>query len=768
LDGSSQPSEAHASGRQSPGRRVVTLLPFILLLVLAGTAVSVPGWLWKGQEAGISGTLQTMRVTATTAAGEVDSRLAANKQSGAALATAQTEATEGAATLSKEATAASAMGTSVAAQIVEGAKVIMTPTPTFRPLTSADIYATPTPTPDLRAYAFARMNVGASRSNGAMLDATYATEDYGSADPANLQMLTAGADGTVLLWDSRTGEQLRVLRGHVGAVRSVRFGDDGRILSAGEDGTVRVWPSPDQPGGLVWHAHAGGVYRAEFSPGVPSRLIATCGADGTAKVWDSFTDKLVATLSGHTGTVNSVAWSSDGKMLVTAGADGTVRVWDAGTYTLMHTISTGGALLDAAFAPDGMSVATAGADGMARLWNLQSEKQVAALAGHAGSVTSLAYSHDGRLLLTGGEDGTVRVWSTAAGQGQGQGQRLLAFQAHQGEVTSVGWSIDNNRLLTAGQDGVATVWGFWRSGVGPAMRCQSGEGDVNTARYSPDGTMLATCGKGGTLVLWDATTGEPLQTLNGHTNIVNDLSWNPDGTRLVSGADDGTARIWAKTGSGWSQVHILDTPGVAVMCAQWSPDGRRIVTCGADHTATIWDSETGGQTMVLRGHTDRVSSAAWSPDGSRIVTAGWDGAAIVWDASSGQPISTLHAGGSVYSTQVAWSNSNLIAMTSGGSLHVWDGSSGAELVGVAQKGANLYINSVAFSPDGARMALVDSTGESVRIWDAHSGDALAVVPRDKYSFLSATYSPDGKSILAVEQFSNVQEFRLPPEAEYVP
>jgi WD40 repeat protein len=99
------------------------------------------------------------------------------------------------------------------------------------------------------------------------------------------QLASGGADGSIWIWDPRTGEQLHHLTGHTGRVFSLAFTPDGTQLASG-------------------------------------------GADGSIWIWDPRTGEQLHHLTGHTGPVLSVAFTSDGTQLASGGADGTIRIWN--------------------------------------------------------------------------------------------------------------------------------------------------------------------------------------------------------------------------------------------------------------------------------------------------------------------------------------------------------------------------------------------------------------------------------------------------------
>ncbi len=130
---------------------------------------------------------------------------------------------------------------------------------------------------------------------------------------------------------------------------------------------------------LTFRAHRSGVWYATFSP--DGNLVASSSSllmFGQVLVWDWRTGKVLHRLLGHTGPVEGVAFSPDGKRLATASWDKTVKVWDTATWKVLHTLRGHGEYVrSVAFSSDGKVLASAGGDRSIILWDATSFQKLA-------------------------------------------------------------------------------------------------------------------------------------------------------------------------------------------------------------------------------------------------------------------------------------------------------------------------------------------------------------------------------------------------------
>lgn len=202
-----------------------------------------------------------------------------------------------------------------------------------------------------------------------------------------------------------------------------------------------------------------------------------------------------------------------------------------------------------------------------------------------------------------------------------------------------------------------------------------------------------------------------------------------------------------------------------------SPDGTRIATSARRDGWQVRDAGTGAPLASADAEPDRaIGSVAWSPDGRRIATVDDAGRVQVWDPGSGLPVGSPLGGIArqrgdpvLLGTGVEWSpRGDRIASIGLDSLVVWP-------LGPDASAAPLtiptgWLDRLAWSPDGARIATLDPDG-SIRIWDAATGtrDGAAMAGRSASIEGGIAWSPDGTR-LAVVNRSGVQIWRLADRA----
>jgi WD40 repeat protein/DNA-binding SARP family transcriptional activator len=160
----------------------------------------------------------------------------------------------------------------------------------------------------------------------------------GSGD---LLLATPTDEFGIQLWDARTGQPLRLFRGHSAIVTALALSTQGAMLVSGSwDMTVRLWDVDTGQLTRVLRGHTNYVMATALSP--DETLVASGSLDGTVRVWDRHAGTERHRLLGHTGGVFAVAFSPDGASLASGSDDETIGLWDIRKGVCLATLRADG------------------------------------------------------------------------------------------------------------------------------------------------------------------------------------------------------------------------------------------------------------------------------------------------------------------------------------------------------------------------------------------------------------------------------------------
>ena len=188
------------------------------------------------------------------------------------------------------------------------------------------------------------------------------------------------------------------------------------VAGTGFDQAITSWKLSDKTleGIISKHRnssnHDNVIYDLIFSN--KSDLLISGSADTKIKVWNAITGNLKFTLSGHTGSVNTLAISPCDRFLISGSTDRTIRIWDLTTpFIKPHIIeqySCG--VTTIAITPNGKYFISSARDHCLHIWCMKTRKNIYTYENVVDNINSIAISSDNKLMAVGNINGIVELW----------------------------------------------------------------------------------------------------------------------------------------------------------------------------------------------------------------------------------------------------------------------------------------------------------------------------------------------------------------------
>jgi len=404
--------------------------------------------------------------------------------------------------------------------------------------------------------------------------------------------------------------------------------------------------------------------------------IAIGSTSGDIVILNAIIGSQTAVLSGHTGWVRDLAFSSDGGLLVSGSDDSTVKLWDIQTGGVIKTFSgCKDWVRSVSISADCTMIASGDDYGEISLWNIQTG-ECHQIIKHEHYAFHVRFSPIHPQHLISVSNNQVWWWDI-------NGYEI----APPYDGSYIAFSSDGT-LCVSCHKGVITVRNSDSRAVVAKFSVASDH--IRHCCFSPNGKLVAVAA-GNIAYIWDITSLDPhlLETFIGHTKEITSLAFSSPSS-LISTSKDQLVKFW-QIGSSSTDPAVLDPTFTPLTSTQiksttlQAKDGITI-TSDADGVVRVWDISTGlckvsYQTPVK----DLNKRDVHLVDGRLIAFWYADQKLHVWDAEKGELLKTLDIPSDDFDDLRISEDGSKVFLILGFSIQVWSIWTG-QVMGGAQPG----------------------------------------------------------------------------------
>lgn len=400
----------------------------------------------------------------------------------------------------------------------------------------------------------------------------------------------------IVFWSMEDRSNLRTVQTNTRQCQTLAFTPDGRTLATGwKDGGIRLLDLTTGNELRRWYTNSDVVIGLLFSPG--GKALFSCGTyESRIRRWDPNTGREIGAEDCHTGAVERLWVSRDGKSLLSFGLDCKIVRWDLATRTPTPLPLELRQMQSAnVFSPDGKLLAL-GYDPASRkhkeitLFDTHTGNSRRLPLGYQDDTAGVAFSGNGKWVATVGEGEEVKCWDMATEKPLWVSDKVKPRRHYTIFTSRLRFSRDDRLLLCGGAGNGVNLYDATTGKLLRSYENRSTDEFEFAADFSPDGKLAAfpTGGANSPIVLWDTQTGKVQRT------------WRTD---LRHG----------------------------LTAVEFSPDGRLLATASAySNPVRVWDVATGEEVCQFNGH-QGVLTVAFTAAGRTLASGGGDSSVLLWD-----------------------------------------------------------------------------------------------------------------------------------------
>ena len=574
-------------------------------------------------------------------------------------------------------------------------------------------------------------------------------------------LATGSIDRSIIIWERKTGKEIRVLHHHVKSVTALHFTKDSKkILSASNDNTVKL---SNVLTGEVIHTfkHENYDITNAYFNGDETKVIVIDKRDKFS-VWDIFTGELIGVYTKNYGAYEeheivsfngekvltllnykSVAclslitgdtlftmpfekgytlhFSPDGAYIVIGSTKLFASVFDANTGEFMHTVKTNedfdcdGCNTQVRITKDSKAVFTISNKGVGKLWNIKNGKVIQKITVPKDNPNNIILSDDYKLLLLS-MDEDIMVFNLSTGK--------MMWEIENKDIDYYEINALDGYFLLPGSNQSVDLWSIEKKKI-----LQRYSGYLNQNRN--DG------------LTFDYSNWIDVGILQ-YISYKSGLAIHPNQNQVALSKVDSSAVILnLMTGK---KVKTIHDASKANFCQDYSADGKWLAIAGGDRIIRVYDATTYELKHLLKGHQSLVFDLSFAKDPNILVSASWDGTIRTWDI--GKETWTAAIKFDKVSPYIVRFSPHDLYILSGDldkNVDFWETDTKAKFRTLI--GHNEPISSLAFSEDGEKLLTASWDGK-IKLWHTLTGMQLAKYNDKGAPVYIVKFSSDNQQIIS--------------------
>ncbi len=565
-----------------------------------------------------------------------------------------------------------------------------------------------------------------------------------AVSPDGELLASAGRDRSVRIWDSAKGREIVTLASDLFVTHLTFSPDGGRVAGVDTEGKLRIWdPRTGQRQSEIVTSPIAGLAasRAYFIAG--SDLVVTHNKDGSIAVWDPLNGSAHRSIPIPLAAV-TIAVSPDGNWLaagsLTSGHQSEIQVWSfdassdaskrmsiAGRLAALAFDHTSKRMAIGVFDPSNASTGVVRVVDVSRMGE-EGDPNLCQIPIRARQV---GFTADDQFVFAIGMDGLLTKCDASSGA------IVRQFQSRSPSDQALEVTPDAALLINGNDAGVLELWNTSTHSLPTEFPLN--EWGYSVA-FSRDGRRVVG-GSSKIVTIWDASTGDKVIEIPAHNGTVHTVAFHPESDKVLSGSWDGSLKLWEvpsgkelfRIGGGTREYDSFSI----------SPNGDLFAT-GTGFTAEIrlHDAHTGDRVETLTGVTERVGVTAFSADGAWLVSGGEIGEVAVWDVSRRAMRWTTRLGQDrIRFVTINADSKWFAALSQTGAIAVWEIETGQQKFSLEEPGAYC----LRFTPDSRRL-VSGGADAALKFWTVDTGQKVCTIAGHNGRIFSMAFSPDGRRL----------------------